>query len=412
MAQNPQQPRADDAVLGGQNPTPPTGVVLGGLPGVKRRLVSPVVTERVAAVSETLKYGQSGKELLIGALKDKSWLVRQSAYLLLQDYEKTTLKQVLSDNNPFQLLKCLYRHSTRQSTAYFVVISPDGQLLVSGGSDRTITVRSLRTGKLLCTLNGHSGSVFAVAISPDGQTLISGGWDKTIQVWNLNTALRQSRNPSDGLLYTLTGHADGVNCLALSPDGKLLASGSEDSSINLWDLSTQRQVLRSPLLTLTGHSEGVRSIAMSPDGQTLVSVSADKTVKLWDLRTGELQHTLEGHLNSLKSVAISPNGQILAVGGLDKIINLWHLQAKELVHTLQWHWDEVNALAFSQDGYTLVSGSRDKTINLWHAGTGILMHTLEGHEDSVAAVALSQDGQRIVSSSWDNTIRIWGFPNN
>lgn len=421
MAHNSNQPRANDVVLGGQTPTPLNGLVLGGLAGVKRRLVSPVVAQRVAAVSEALKYGHSGQELLFDALKDESLQVRHAAYLLLQDYEEPKLKQALLDYNPYQLFKCLYRHSTRHCTAYSVAISPDGQLLVSGGSDRIITVRSLRTGRVLRTLSGHSGSVFTVAISPDGEVgtpspplLVSGGGDNTIKVWNLNTGgnnggiVPQSSILSDGLLYSLTGHSNSVNCVAISSDGQLLVSGSEDSTINLWNFTTEEQVSPSPRITLTGHSQGVKSIAISWDGQTLVSGSADKTIKVWDLGTGELKLTLEGHANWVRSVAISPDGQILASGGQEKIIYLWHLRSGELLRTLEWHWDEVNSLAFSMDGHTLVSGSRDKTVSLWHVSTGVLLHNLEGHEDSVASVAISPDGQTIVSSSWDNTIRVWG----
>lgn len=408
MAHNSNQPGVYDLVLGGQTPTPVNGVILGGLAGVKRRLVSPAIAQRVAAVSEALKYGQSGQKLLLEALKDESLQVRQAAYLLLQDYEELTLKEALLDYNPYQLFKCLYRHSTRHATAYSVAISPDGQLLVSGSSDRTITVRSLRTGKVLRTLSGHSGPVSAVAIGSDGQTLVSGSWDNTIKVWNLNKALTQSHILGDGLLCTLNGHVNGISCVAISPDGQLLASGSEDSTIKLWYIPDSERVLWSPLLTLSGHSAAVKSVAIGPDEQTIVSGSADKTIKVWDLHSGELKHTIEGHTNWVKSVAVSPDGQILASGGQEKIIKLWHLQTGELLRTLEWHWDDVNSLAFSRDGYTLVSGSRDRTLSLWHVGTGVPLYSLEGHEDSVASVAISADAQTVVSSSWDNTIRVWG----
>lgn len=408
MAHNSNQPGVYDLVLGGQTPTPVNGVILGGLAGVKRRLVSPAIAQRVAAVSEALKYGQSGQELLLEALKDESLQVRQAAYLLLQGYEELTLKEALLDYNPYQLFKCLYRHSTRHAAAYSVAISPDGQLLVSGSSDRTITVRSLRTGKVLRTLSGHSGPVSAVAIGSDGQTLVSGSWDNTIKVWNLNTALTQSHILGDGLLCTLNGHTNGISCVAISPDGQLLASGSEDSTIKLWYIPDSERVLWSPLLTLSGHSAAVKSVAIGPDEQTIVSGSADKTIKVWDLHSGELKHTIEGHANWVKSVAVSPDGQILASGGQEKIIKLWHLQTGELLRTLEWHWDDVNSLAFSRDGYTLVSGSRDRTLSLWHVGTGVPLYSLEGHEDSVASVAISSDAQTVVSSSWDNTIRVWG----
>lgn len=416
MPETPHQPRAYDVVLGGQTPAPVDGAVLGGLPGVKRRLLNPVVGQRVAALKETLKYGQSGKDMLIWALKDSSWQVRQTAYLLLDEFNKPTLKRfnestlkALQDYNPHQLFECLYRHSTAHSTAYCVTISPDGQFLISGGNDKTIKVRSLHTGKILRTLTGHSGSVYAIAISPDGQTLVSGSWDNTIKVWNLHAGNQGGIAPTSrilgaGLLYTLTGHSGEVNTVVISPDGETLASGSEDSTIKLWDLRTGE--LKK---TLTGHSDAVKSIAISPDNRTLVSGSADYTINLWHLHTSERLHTLTGHSNWVRSTAISPDGQILASGSQDKTIKLWHLHTGELCSHLTGHWGEVNSVAISPDGQTLVSGSWDETIRLWHLGTGALLHSLEGHQGAVASVAISPDGQKIVSSSWDQTIRVWGL---
>ena len=416
MPENPNQPKAYDVVLGDQTPAPIDGAVLGGLPGVKRRLLNPVVGQRVAALKETLKYGQSGKDLLIWALKDSSWQVRQTAYLLLDEFNKPTLKysnestlKALQDYNPYQLFECLYRHSTAQSTAYCVTISPDGQFLISGGNDKTIKVRSLHSGKILRTLTGHSGSVYAIDISPDGQTLVSGSWDQTIKVWNLHAGNQAgiaptSRNLGGGLLYTLTGHSGEVNAVAISPNGETLVSGSEDSTIKLWDLRTGE--LKT---TLTAHSNAVKSVAISSDNRTLVSSSADSTINLWHLHTSELLHTLTGHSNWVRSTAISSDGQILASGSQDKTIKLWHLHTGKLYYHLTGHWGEVNSVAISPDGQTLISGSWDQTIKLWHLGTGALLHSLEGHQGAVASVAISPDGQKIVSSSWDQTIRVWGL---
>lgn len=416
MIKNSNQPRAYDVVLGDQIPVPVNGAVLGGLPGVKRRLLNPAVAQRVAALKETLQYGQEGKDLLIWALKDASWQVRQTAYQLLEQFnqlmgkqaDEPTLKQALQESNPYQLFQCLYRHPTRQFTAYSIQISPDGQLLISGGSDKIITIRSLSSGKVLRTLSGHSGSVYTVAVTPDGQTVVSGSSDNTIKVWDLRTALIQSRALSDGLICTLSGHSAEVTCVAISLDGKVLVSGSNDTTIQVWQLPVGGEVPVSPSQTLTGHLDEVKSVAMSPDGQILASGSTDETIQLWNLQTGERLQTIDAHNQGVKAMTFSSDGKILVSGGEDKTIKLWQLPTGDLLQTLSGHWGEVNSLSISPDGQTLVSASWDQTIRLWHLATGAHLHSLEEHLDSIAAIAISPDGQKIVSSSWDKTIRVWG----
>jgi WD40 repeat protein len=424
MSNNPKQPIAYDVVLGGQTPTPINGAVLGGLAGVKRRFSrgnpgdSPyIVDRRLNALKEALNYGAEGLQLAIGALKDPSWQVRRTAFSLLQDRQEPRVLQALQEYNPYELFQCLYRYSTGKSTTYAIAVTPYGQLMVSGGNDRIITIRHLGTGRILRTLTGHTGSIYALCLSQDGQTLVSGGRDATLKVWNLGAATNYNSNSptsriiGDGLLHTFAGHAESINCVAISPDGKMLVSGSEDNTIKLWNLDTGEC-----LATLEGHEAGVRSVAISPDGQLLVSGSADYTIKLWQLpdRVDEPIcldpiYTLTGHSDWVKCLAITPDGQILASGSQDKTIKLWQLDTGELKSTLVGHWREVNNLAISSDGRTLISCSGDETIQLWHLETLKPLHSFEGHQGAVAAIAISPDGQPLVSSSWDHTIRVWGM---
>ncbi|KAF4230403.1 hypothetical protein CNMCM6457_005979 [Aspergillus fumigatiaffinis] len=245
----------------------------------------------------------------------------------------------------------------------------------------------------LQALEGHYDTVRSVAFSPNGQLLASGSFDKTIKLWNASIGeLRQ----------TLEGHSGSVCSVVFSPDAQLLASGSYDKTIKLWDVSTGE--LRQ---TLEGHYALVRSLAFSPDAQLLASGSYDKTIKLWDVSTGELRQTLEDHSDSVRSVAFSPDGQLLATGSFDKTIKLWDVSTGELRQTLEGHSDSVRSVAFSPDGQLLASGSDDKTIKLWDASTGELRQTLDGHSSLVSAVAFSPDGQLLASGSDDKTIGLW-----
>ncbi|GLA13524.1 hypothetical protein AnigIFM62618_010513 [Aspergillus niger] len=128
--------------------------------------------------------------------------------------------------------------------------------------------------------------------------------------------------------------------------------------------------------TLEGHSRSVYSVAFSGNGQLLASGSRDKTIKLWDVATGALKHTLEGHSDWVHSVAFSGNGQLLVSGSRDKTIKLWDAATGALKHTLEGHSGWVCSVAFSGNGQLLASGSRDKTIKLWDAATGALKHDI------------------------------------
>ena len=165
---------------------------------------------------------------------------------------------------------------------------------------------------------------------------------------------------------------------------------------------------------LIGHSDIINCVAISPNGQTIVSGSDDKTIRVWDSRSGKLLRVLKAHTGEIifgigvLSVAISPDGQTLMSGGGDKTVRVWNLPSGEQLRTLTGHEDWVRSVAVSPDGRTPVSGSDDKTIKVWNLPSGELLQTLTGHEGGVLSVAISPDGQSIISGSADKTIRVWG----
>jgi WD40 repeat protein len=283
-----------------------------------------------------------------------------------------------------------------------VAFSPDGQFLASGSSDRTIKLWDMTTGQCLKTLEGHTSRVWSVAFSPlaptppakegPGGILASGSDDNHVKVWDVTTGQ---------CLQTLVGHTNWVRAIAFSSDGQTLASGSEDHTIRLWHVSTGEC-----FKLLNGHTNWVRAIAYSADGQVLISASGDNSIKQWEVKTGQCIKTLQGYTSRVWAIAFNPDGQTLASGNDDHTVRLWKVGTGQCIKTLQKHTNQVRSMAFSPDGQTLALGSGDHLVKLLDIRTGECHKVLRGHT-SWAAVTFSPDGQILASGSGDHTVKLW-----
>ena len=237
------------------------------------------------------------------------------------------------------------------------------------------------------------GSVNTVAFSPNGALVAAGTANGEVHVWQVSNG-----KP----LFTCDAHSNWVYSIAFSPDGSILACGSDTQTIHLWEVNSGRV-----LTTFQGHVNRTLSVVFSPDGNILASGSDNYHVILWDIHSGQVLKTLQGHASPVRSVAFSPDGNILASGSEDSTVNLWDIHSGQVLKTLQGHANQVRSVAFNPDGNILVSGSIDQTVCLWDVHTGKVLKTLQGHTNWVRSVAFSPDGKILASGSADQTIRLW-----
>jgi WD40 repeat protein len=233
----------------------------------------------------------------------------------------------------------------------------------------------------------------SVAISPDGRLVATGFLYEGIKIWEVDTGIP---------VHSLRGHVSSVNSIAFSPDSQWLASGSRDRDIKLWDVYTGLEAR-----TLSGHEGEVNAVTFSPDGQWLASASHDRTVRLWRVITGQEVEPLEGHTRAVTSAVFSPDGALLASASIDKTIKLWEVATGREVRTFEGHTEGIESLAFSPDGRFLASGGGDKLVKIWDMASGCELKTLRGHVNDVTSVAFSPDGELVAAGSLGQTIRIW-----
>jgi hypothetical protein len=260
-------------------------------------------------------------------------------------------------------------------------------------------------GKDILTLAGHTAYVTCVAFSPDGKRIVSGSLDGAVKVWDaVNGRETLTFNGRKHVSDDSGNMSEWINCIAVSPDSKLIANAIDDGTIHLRGTYTGRE-----FPSLRGHGGFVESVAFSPDGTKIVGGTADQIVAVWDIQSGKQILRLKGHTGYVNGVAFSPDGKTIVSGGGggDNTLKLWDAAGERETVTLKGHNDGVSSVAFSPDGARIVSSSFDRTIKLWDAANAAEVLTLAGHSGSVGAAAFSPDGKRIVSGSDDTTVKVW-----
>jgi WD40 repeat protein/uncharacterized caspase-like protein len=291
---------------------------------------------------------------------------------------------------------------TLPGDAQALSFSPDQKTLAGTGGTE-IKLWNIATGQELQTLPGSQLGVDSVAFSPDGKLLAVGNSDNTVVLWD-------SSNREQ--VRVLRGHVSAIAAVALSGDDKVLASAlaagiagiTRNDPIKIWDPITG-QLVRSLLSQKDG-----RSIGLSYDGTTLISGSSSNSISLWNVSQAEAQRKFEvprpGRFVPDR-VALSASGKLIAAGGRESTIKIWEADTGRELFTLRGHKKSIRDLAFSPDSKLLASAGQDADIKLWSVATGLEVKTLVAHSGGVGAIAFSPDGKKLASGGQDLAIFIW-----
>ncbi len=282
-----------------------------------------------------------------------------------------------------------------------ISFSPDGRYLASGGWDQQVWIWKLATETFLRPLPVNS-NVYSVAFSPvtHGWLLAAGTENGTIRLWD------RDLNPQEPLIK---GHSEVVESLAFSSDGKLLASASWDETVRLWNVSiTPWQ----PFGTPSSHPDAVAQVAFLPDRSRylLASVGWDRVLR-FEVRDSSSSSpvALADPPTRVTAMAFSPDGKLFAAADLDGVVRLWETTSSvwPVRGNPLFHPDEISCLAFSPNGRLLAAGRLEGTIRLWDVKTGENLDPARRHSAAITSIAFSPDGKLIASASLDKTVKLW-----
>ena len=323
-----------------------------------------------------------------------------------------------------------------------VAITHDDCQIVSGSKDQTIRIWRLDKYEMYTEIEGHDKAISDLVVTPDNKRVITASLDKTIRVWNVESQYIEERvlighkKPVrcliliNNLVYSgstdqtikiwdymaienneltphLEGHHKAVVCLAANSTSQILASGSVDNSIIIWDISNIHKKINKTKRIEEAHEKTVNCLAFCTDDKLLISGSADKFINIWSTDGWMKVKTYSGHTNGVRDLCITSDNTLIISCGEDQTLRVWNLKIDKEEKILFGHEGPISSVILSQDEKHVISGGDDALIKVWNLETGFCEKTLEGHYDGVTSLWACKNGKRIVSGSKDETIKMW-----
>ncbi len=317
-----------------------------------------------------------------------------------------------------------------------VVVSLDGQFILSGSEDRTIRIWDVETGMFVADFRGHTQPITCLAATPDGQHALSGDEEGCVILWRIGDCRGVARMESADL------HLGRVVAFSVSADGRRMVVSHSSRTIALWNLETFKLIRTyviddtlaeavvilpgslqaasagrtitvwdletgQTMLRFQGHTGDVKCLVVSADGQRLISASEDRSVRIWNIQTGGVERVLTNHAGAVRSVVQIPGTRLLASCGKDPVVHVWEMDSGREVKKFPAHGGSVRSLAAAPDGRRLISGGDDRQVCVWAQPDPRLLNSLSGPTARNSAVILTPDGKQAISAGADGAIRLW-----
>ncbi|MCB9759562.1 MAG: NACHT domain-containing protein [Alphaproteobacteria bacterium] len=270
---------------------------------------------------------------------------------------------------------------------------PDGQRILTAGIDSILRVWDPTSGEMTARCDGHNGVILAAAWDPDGQRILSAGDDGTLRVWDPRSGEMTAR---------CDGHNGRVLAAVWDPDGRRILTAGEDGTLRVWDPRSGEVTTR-----CDGHDGRVLAAAWDPDGRRILSAGDDGTLRVWDPRSGEMTARFDGHSSPIWVAAWDPNGQRIITADDDGTLRVWDPRSGEMTARCDGHDGPVYAAAWGPDGQRILTAGEDGTLRVWDPRSGEMTARCDGHDGSIRAAVWDPDGQRILSAGSDGALRVW-----